>query len=800
VAGVLEPFPIKPRAVDTELRHKPTTDAASREAQASCRCNRTSKAVRPRRSASGWPAACSCRAVHRRSVGLLTRAVVWASLSLLSAFLLGCTSAPAQRFNLESLKVTGNSHVDEDEITERIASRETPKFLGLFSGILYDYEVFNRFVLERDLQRVERYYRARGYYQAHARAAHVFRSGSKVRVEIVVEEGEPVLLRRVDIYGIDKLPKDLQIKARAAVTGELPLGEPLEEAKLDEASKALAALLGDTGYARAIVRKSADVTLPLNFAAAGFWVTAGEPSEIGEVKLEGLADLPEDKVRRALDLQPGMAYSQSELDESKRALLDLGVFGSVEIEPQVDAATPGPNGKPRIPILVKLEKAKLRSVHLGGGVQIDSLKSDVHLTAGWEDQSFLGGMRKLQFDVTPGVVVYPTRFPTFETPQRLLPEGRFRTEFRQPGFITGRTSLVLKGQVAAYPLLPPGERDPKAPIVGYFDYRASAGLERTYYKLYTYLSQNVQVNVPFYYFVNDEKDRDAALKPVVASYPALTSTLDFRDDRIHPHRGIYIGNELQVAGLGGQARDLKIQPEIRAYVPVSRRVTLASRASFGLLFAQNYGRTVETNALEGAPPPDADEVGRRENWVKDIQLMFMRGLFAGGSGSNRGYPLRGIGPHGAVPFYNHGQSMSPTTSGNADSDYKITNDYCRTVGKDADGNVPKDARSVCDLPLGGFTLWELSVELRFPLTGGLSGTIFTDAADVSARRLSFRWRPHLSSGFGLRYDTPVGPVRFDLGFRLPGLQAPKGAADEPAPLANFLGLPVAASFGIGESY
>ncbi len=702
--------------------------------------------------------------------------LVWLSVA--------CTSAPAQRFNLESLKVTGNSHVDDDEIEERIASRETPRFLGLFPGVIYDYEVFNRFVLERDLQRVERLYRSRGYYQAHARAAHVFRSGSKVRVEIVVEEGDPVLLRRLDVHGIEHLPPDLRTQARAAVTNELPLGEPLEEEKLDKASKALARLLGDRGYARAVVRKSADVSLPQNVAAAGFWVTPGEPTELGEIELQGLADLPEDRVRGALSLEPGMPYSQSELDEAKRALLDLGVFSSVEIEPQVDRATPGPSGKPRVPILVKLEKAKLRSVRLGGGAQINSLKSDVHLTFGWEDQSFLGGMRKLLVEVTPGLVLYPMRFPTFEAPKKLLPQGRFRTEFRQPGFITGRTSLVAKAQVEARPVLQPEQHTLDVPIIGYVDNRVSLGLERVYYRLYSYLSHNVQVNVPFYYFAPGPKDE--ALKRVIVSYPAPVTNLDLRDDIIHPHRGVYLGNELEIAGVGGDARDVKIQPEVRAYLPVTRRITLASRVGVGLLFAQNYGETVLSNALTGAPSAETrarfnSDEELRAAWVKDIQIMFLRGLFAGGSGSNRGYAPRQIGPHGAVPFYNNGQSA---TTG-------VSNDYC-TLPTTND-------RKVCDLPLGGFTLWEASVELRVPLSGELSGVLFTDAADVSPRRLSFRFRPHLSSGFGLRYDKPVGPIRLDLGFRLPGLQAPKGAADEGTP-STFLGLPMAASFGIGESY
>jgi outer membrane protein assembly factor BamA len=695
---------------------------------------------------------------------------VW--LVLLFGFaVVGCTSAPTQRFNLESLKVVGNSALDDEEIAERIASRESPKFLGLFPGFIYDYEVFNRFVLERDLQRIERLYRSRGYYEARARAAHVFQKGTKVRVEIVVEEGKPVLLRRVDVHGLEALPPELQGQARKAVLAEMSLEEPLEEEKLDRASKSLARMLGDTGYAQAKVLKSADVNLPRRIAAAGFWVSPGQPSELGEVTVQGLQDLPEDKVRRALSLEPGMPYSQSELDEAERALLDLGVFASVEIEPQVDQAAPGPAGKPRIPILVKVEKAKLRSIHVGGGALVDSLKSDVHLTFGWENQSFLGGMRKLQFQLQPGVVLYPTRFPSFEAPTKLLPQATFRTEFRQPGFITGRTNLVVRGQVAAAPVLWPGERSDRVPIIGYFDNRASVGLERTYHRLYSYLAQNVQVNIPFYYY--KPSDQQSSLGLVWVSYPSLTTTLDLRDDPIHPHKGLFLGNEIEIAGLGGDARDFKIQPEARVYVPIGKRMTLASRGSIGLLFAQNYGDTVESNSLTRQPPAGTSEA----DWVHDIQLMFMRGLFAGGSGSNRGYALREIGPHGRVPFYNYGQSN-------------------RGIDCSVEGADP----AVCALPLGGFTLWEASVELRFPLFGALAGNIFADAADVSARSVDFRFRPHLSAGFGFRYDTPVGPIRLDLGYRIPGLQAPADARDEVKPRSGPFGAPVALSFGIGESY
>jgi outer membrane protein insertion porin family/translocation and assembly module TamA len=163
--------------------------------------------------------------------------------------------------------------------------------------------------------------------------------------------------------------------------------------------------------------------------------------------------------------------------------------------------------------------------------------------------------------------------------------------------------------------------------------------------------------------------------------------------------------------------------------------------------------------------------------------MFMRGFSSGGSGSNRGYAPREIGPHGVVPFFNYGQTQT-------------------SLGVDCTAGSAKYNPAVCDLPLGGFTLWEAGLELRYPLSGALSGAVFGDASDVSPRPVSFRFnRPHLSVGAGLRYDTPVGPVRFDLGYRVPGLQAPAGAADEavPKPFPLFK-LPLAVSFGIGESY
>jgi len=181
------------------------------------------------------------------------------------------------------------------------------------------------------------------------------------------------------------------------------------------------------------------------------------------------------------------------------------------------------------------------------------------------------------------------------------------------------------------------------------------------------------------------------------------------------------------------------------------------------------------NATTGTPG-DAS----RAEWVKDVQIMFLRGFFSGGTGSNRGYGAREIGPHGVVPFYNPGQSEADILA------------KCDPTGSNY-------SPAACDLPLGGFTLWEASPELRYPLFGALTGTVFTDASDVAPETVHYRFNhPHLSVGLGARYETPVGPIRFDIGYRIPGAQAPP-TPDEGEPSA-ILGVPVAVSLGIGESF
>jgi len=203
-------------------------------------------------------------------------------------------------------------------------------------------------------------------------------------------------------------------------------------------------------------------------------------------------------------------------------------------------------------------------------------------------------------------------------------------------------------------------------------------------------------------------------------------------DSIHTRSGFYASTDFQVGGyfLGGDASDLRVHPEVRFFIPLWRKGVLAVRAGTGLLYAHDYGKVLDNR-------PSTDDVmfniTKRNAADRDIQITSIRGLYSGGPTSNRGYSFNEIGPHRIID----------------DSGFFLSS--------------PES--------IGGRTEWDASIELRVTFSDTIGGALFLDSSDVTAGFAEYRiTHPHLSTGIGLRYDTPVGPLRVDLGVRIPGAQ------------------------------
>jgi outer membrane protein insertion porin family/translocation and assembly module TamA len=674
---------------------------------------------------------------------------------------LGCYPRPdvgAEAPIVDALDIVGGDSVDIERLKEGLATHATERFLFM-QGVIADYEVLDEALLERDLERVERFFQARGFYEAKVTGARVIRTGpDSVRVVIVVNEGAPVRIGAaggplaVQLSGLETV-EDSRVVAAVIAASPEP-GDVLDEAEYEQAKRQMRHILADAGYAFALVTGRSDVDLSQHEARLRFEIDAGPRARFGEVKISGLQGVPEDVVRQSLLIAPGDEYSASALEDARRSLVNLGVFAAVNVNADTSRPESG-----RVPVEFSVQETAPRTIRLGGGARLDALQLSSSLAASWEHRNFLGGLRQLALEARPGVVLFPTRmsdFPSLASPDRVMLQGSFEARFAQPSFIEGRTKGLLSASVNVRPLLYT-DTLVNEPILGFLEIATRAGLERPFFSHTLFLTPalNWQAALPIDY----RELTLGTLSPPVQSaevdnlyifYPELVARLDLRDDPLDPQRGFLFSNSLQVAlpVLIGSVSDVRVRPEVRFYVTKSR-LTLAVRGTTGLLFPRGYD-------------------------AADKQTILFRGFFSGGPFSNRGYAFQGVGPHGTLPLSSDG-------------------------GVRCNDNAPV-VDPGCLRPLGGLTLWEASVELRFPLRfiDPLGMVVFLDSSDVRPGRADYGiGSPHLAPGFGLRYPTPVGPVRLDVGLRLLealGSEQPQGSPPE------LFGAPIALHLAVGQAF
>jgi len=746
------------------------------------------------------------------------------ALAALACFFvgIGCTPPKAPKAPLcdpddlsgciiEDVDVLGAREIPASAIKERIATAESAHTLGgilrgipiagLSDVLAVEYERFDRFVLERDLARVERYYQSRGFYDARVTAARVMRrkSDKRIRVEIVVDEGKPVLIRSVSLAWKDwRLPEAAEVTNPVSdVKNELRVGDRLEEDAYEKLKKELVRAMTDRGFPYSSVMGEAKVDLVKHAADVTFTVELGPRSTFGDVRIVGLGEIPEEPVRKALGFKKGERFSTATLASAERALADFGVFGAIDVKPELS-----PPDKPRsseIPVTITVQPAALRALKAGFGAEAGG-RVEAHGAFSWENRNFLGGLRRFAVEFRPGIVFYPNTLNNLfvAAPDQYLPETRLRFELRQPGVIEPRTQAILRGAANMYRPLnlttapTPGTDAAKEPALGYLEVSGSLGLERRFSDFQHYLGQFIQAqyDAPFLYPLWAGKRPDG-YTPLLFTYLETIGTLDFRKndrgevDRIAPRKGVYLGLNAQLAGyfLPGDANDVRLRPELRAYLPISKYVTLAFHLTGGFLLPQtdDYAETLK---LLTAKAKTKTEIEPTSATVSDadsgqsmplnelrsrLQRLQFRGFYSGGPNSNRGYVYNGVGLHASVPL--QGRTTSSPWS-----------------------------------PTGGLTLWESSLELRLSITEALGVIFFLDSSDVRSGLgdIAFN-RPHLSAGLGLRYATPVGPVRLDLGYRVKCAQQ-IGVCDENA-LSYDVGLfgytggyPFVTTIAIGEAF
>jgi outer membrane protein insertion porin family/translocation and assembly module TamA len=684
----------------------------------------------------------------------LRRFALRAALLLGGAASTGCAaSLPEGKSALDGVDLLGTRALDAADVETALSLGTTPSAQGL-RPYWMDAEEYDRGRIEQDLARVEAYYRARGFHEARVRAARVIKTGARsVRVQIVIDEGPRISVSAIEIAGLDALPA--KVRARVLDLRHLTAGEPFDEDVHQAFAPAAERVLAEEGFAHAKAWLRADVDLAHHRAAVRVEILAGPPCTFGEVSIDGLRELSVDAVRAIVGIQPGEPYSTRRLASARAALAGLATFDSIEIEPRLDDAT-----STRIPVRIALREAKLRGLVVEPEIGFEPARNQLSLRARWEDRDFLGGLRDLRLEATPSLLLVPGLFSSTHARAGMAAE----VALRQPRLIEARTLgfASLGGAIVPDPL---GAF--RTSTLG-----GAVGIER---RLGPYASASLSYRRSIARPVAYD---DGALPPnalptdrATAQLGALelAGSIDTRDDRRRPRRGLLGTLSLQYAAasrvfLAGDYGDLRVQPEIRLFGPLAKRVVLAIRFMVGFVIPRSYDARFPTRRTPDANDPSSYDLSTAGD------TPYARAFFSGGANGNRGYATREIGLRDCATLAGGGRELG----------------------------------AGCSVVVGGASVWEGSVELRFDLGGNLTTLLFVDASDVSREVFDLRLGyPHLSVGPGLRYDTPLGPLRFDFGIRVPGAQRVGGALDpREAPRDLQLGIrgPFAVHLSLGDAF
>jgi outer membrane protein assembly factor BamA len=736
------------------------------------------------------------RSYHRTR---LTPPAAAMSVTLVGACVLltGCATIQRNSYGVRSLNIQGTTQMDEEAIKVCLTTqaRERTGFLlgptvapecnvapfdatrlpvALWSWPWTEWPIYDEAVFDRDISRINRWYRARGFY--NERVVSVTRTPDdaqhKIDLTVEVEEGEPILTEQIDIEGIQTLDEKLHRRVEHAV--QLKISERFDETGYDDSKRAIADVLRDAAYAQANVEGKVLIDAKRRRAKVSFDVQLGRRFRFGNVTVEGQGTLPKTPIRGAAQIEHGAPYSLSTLADAKRAIYELGPFASVDLEER-----PRPEDG-EIDILIKVVPGRLTRFSVGLGMQagVDPTLTpvdtpgysenvwDLHLLAKVEHRNFLGGMRRVSIEERPRLIFkgpFPTTMPGGTELGNLL-----IFQFKQPAFIEPRTTLSATVRFDRGP-------DPYGGDYSRSDFLAGLGPERSFFNGKLRLAATINLNV----FVPTVKPTygegttpgDAGMPVVVqanyypnyfATYMQYTAVVDLRNDPREPRRGAYFGLTVQTSGyfLPSDWDYVRITPDLRGYIPLPLGMVLAGRAHFGYMGITSSRIQV----------PAGDPFGYVER-LRDLGPLRQR-LRGGGSNSVRGY--------------------LPNTLG--------------------------DVFQLGDrLDSGGLGQWEASLELRAPITASFGTVLFADVGDVSADKNNlYRFAyPQTTLGFGLRYKTLIGPIRIDAGFAPPGLQVVGGAANDHRsrvayndqgqllagfPQSLFLGVPGALSFTVGEAF
>ena len=573
---------------------------------------------------------------------------------------------------------------------------------------------FSQKLLRASVQNLTRVYQANGFSSVKVTPEVTGQNGNVI-VRFRVDEGPQDIVEALRLEGNNTVPEN-KLAPEGLKVGE---GKPYSTKLVDEDRNQVMAQYLRLGYLNANFRATAHpIGNDRHRLEVTYHIMEGPRVIIDQIVTLGGRVTRQSLIDRTSQLKSEDPLREDELFTSESRLYTLGVFDWAEIDPRRQITT-----QTQEDVLVKVHEAKRNEITYGFGFEVINR----------------GGSLPSGTVALPGLP--PVGLPsTFETSVQTFwgPRGTFEFSRRNLRGLGETFSISALGarltQSGAVSYAQPhflgsswrsslaisGEHNSENPI--FTSLLADFGLQ-----LQKQLDKAGTQTASLRYGLRQSAISNLLIPDLVppADRHVRLSTLggsyirDTRDNPLDAHKGVYQTAEIDLnpTALGSSVSFARLRGQAAHYRDIGAGIIWANSLRIGL-----------EQPFAGSHVP-----------VSEL-------FFSGGGSTLRGFPLNGAGPQRQIP---------------------------------ACGN-PADPASCTFIvvPVGGRQLLILNSEFRIPLPikKGLGLAAFYDGGNVF-EHLGFR---DFGSGYtntvgiGLRYATPVGAVRFDIGHNLnalPGISA-----------------------------
>lgn len=635
-----------------------------------------------------------------------------------------------ERHRVAKVEISGNKYFFKT--SDLLAAMQVQQ-----ASVLLPHGRYSQAMLRSDVRELENKYRMNGFAQvkveSDAKDEHHGRK-NLVEVTIQIEEGPQTRVGSLQITGNTTRIEDDPFP----ILNTSP-GQPFSNLLIAEDRDHLLSYYFNNGFPNATFDATATPAAG-NRMDVIFHIHEGERFYVDRVLVSGREFTRSYVIDRELQVRAGDDLSQIDLLNTQKKLYDLGIFS------QVDTAVQNPEGTGTSKnVLVQVQEAKRYTFNYGLGFEFQTGQPST--TGSTQQPLGASGVSPLaSLDVSRLNFLGRAHTITFESRVgRLQQRGLISYEaprwFSNPhlnltftGFfdhtldVTTFTSQRLEGAVQAGQVISQRlDGEPISTIDYHFNYRLVK-------------ASNIQIDPNLVPLLS---------LPVRVGEPGLGYIRDRRDNKLETTRGSYITVDAGVAAhyFGSQADFSNLLVQNSTYHPFGKQekqqVVFARSTRVGLENA--FGDTIITQPGQltmGTP----------------TLIPLPERFFMGGGNSHRGFGLNQAGPRdpatgfptgGSALFLNNFEVRFPPATLPWVQDnlsFAIFHDM---------GNVFTDGSHMLDSLLHFHQNTSLCTQaIGSPLVAGTGATL-----------CRYDYVSH-AVGLGIRYKTPVGPVRFDLGYNL----------------------------------